>query len=117
MPHEPRVTPKVPDTAAEMRDVEMSFHYEEVFGALAIPEAYERLLLDVIKGDPSLFTRSDSIELSWQLIDPILEGWNSKKAPPLYFYESGTWGPAEANELISHNGYRWTHDCGHVAEK
>ena len=103
---------KVPDTPAEMRTVDMSFQYEESFGALAIPEAYERLLLDVIKGDASLFTRSDAIEHSWQLIDPILEGWQSKHAPPLYFYESGTWGPAEADELIAHEGYHWTHGCG-----
>jgi len=104
---------KVPDTAAEMRDVEMSFQYKETFGVLAIPEAYERLLLDVIKGDASLFTRSDAIELSWQLIDPILEGWASKDAPPLEFYESGTWGPSVANELIAHDGYHWVHSCGH----
>ena len=104
---------KVPDTAAEMRDVEMSFQYKETFGVLAIPEAYERLLLDVIKGDASLFTRSDAIELSWQLIDPILEGWASKDAPPLEFYESGTWGPSVADELIAHNGYHWVHSCGH----
>lgn len=107
---------KVPDTAAEMRDVEMSFHYEESFGSLAIPEAYERLLLDVIKGDASLFTRSDAIELSWQLIDPILEGWESKYAPPLSFYESGTWGPSESNQLIAHDGYQWTYGCGHETE-
>jgi glucose-6-phosphate 1-dehydrogenase len=107
---------KVPDTPAEMRTVEMSFHYEESFGSLAIPEAYERLLLDVIKGDASLFTRSDAIELSWQLIDPILEGWESKHAPPLNFYESGTWGPTEADALIAHDGYRWTHGCGHEEE-
>jgi glucose-6-phosphate 1-dehydrogenase len=103
---------KVPDTPAEMRTVDMSFQYEESFGALAIPEAYERLLLDVVKGDPSLFTRSDAIELSWQLIDPILEGWESPGAPPLYFYESGTWGPAEADALIAHDGYCWTRGCG-----
>jgi len=104
---------KVPDTAAEMRDVEMSFNYEESFGALSIPEAYERLLLDVIKGDASLFTRSDAIELSWELIDPILTGWDSKYAPPLNFYESGSWGPPEADQLIAHNGYKWSHCCGH----
>lgn len=108
---------KVPDTPAEMRTVEMSFHYEESFGALAIPEAYERLLLDVIRGDASLFTRSDAIEMSWALIDPILEGWNSKFAPPLHFYETGTWGPTEAEELIAHDGYRWTHGCGHELEE
>ncbi len=107
---------KVPDTVAEMRTVDMSFQYEQSFGAMAIPEAYERLLLDVIKGDPSLFTRSDAIELSWQLIDPILETWQSKYAPPLNFYESGTWGPTEANELIAHDGYHWTHGCGQEGE-
>ena len=107
---------KVPDTAAEMRTVDMSFQYEQSFGAMAIPEAYERLLLDVIKGDPSLFTRSDAIELCWQLIDPILEAWQSKHAPPLSFYESGTWGPVEANELIAHDGYHWTHGCGQEGE-
>lgn len=108
---------KVPDTAAEMRDVEMSFHYEESFGALSIPEAYERLLLDVIKGDASLFTRSDAIELSWELIDPILEGWETNYAPPLSFYESGTWGPAEANHLIAHDGFHWVYGCGHDYEE
>lgn len=107
---------KVPDTPAEMREVDMSFHYEETFGALAIPEAYERLLLDVIKGDASLFTRSDAIELSWELIDPILAGWESKHAPPLSFYESGSWGPSEANHLIAHDGYQWVYGCGHESE-
>jgi glucose-6-phosphate 1-dehydrogenase len=102
---------KVPDTAAEMRTVNMSFHYEESFGAVTIPEAYERLLLDILKGDASLFTRSDAIELSWALIDPILDGWESRHAPPLYFYESGTWGPPEADTLIAHDGYNWMYGC------
>lgn len=107
---------KVPDTAAEMRSVEMLFHYKDTFGAQSIPEAYERLLLDVIKGDASLFTRADAIELAWRLVDPILEGWEMPGVPPMYFYESGTWGPSEADRLIAHNGYRWTHGCGHVSE-
>ncbi len=106
----------MPDTPAEMRTVDMSFEYEESFGAMAIPEAYERLLLDVIKGDASLFTRSDAIELSWELIDPILQGWETPKAPPLNFYESGTWGPTEADQLIAHDGYCWTHGCGKEGE-
>jgi glucose-6-phosphate 1-dehydrogenase len=104
---------KVPDTAADMRAVEMSFHYDSSFGPMAIPEAYERLLLDVLKGDPSLFTRNDSIEQSWRLFDPILAGWQSRHAPPLGFYEAGTWGPTEADELIAHDGYCWTYGCGH----
>lgn len=102
---------KVPDTTADMRDVNMSFHYSEAFGPQSIPEAYERLLLDILKGDASLFTRADSIELSWKLIDPILEGWESEHAPPLSFYESGTWGPAEADHLLAHDGFRWVLDC------
>jgi glucose-6-phosphate 1-dehydrogenase len=102
---------KVPDTAAEMRTVNMSFQYEESFGAVEIPEAYERLLLDVLKGDASLFTRNDAIELSWALVDPILEGWDSPHAPPICFYESGTWGPPEADALITHDGYDWISAC------
>lgn len=98
---------KVPDTAADMRSVDMAFEYEDSFGPFAIPEAYERLLLDILKGDQSLFTRRDSIELGWQLVDPIMEGWESENPPPLYFYESGSWGPPEADRLISHDGYCW----------
>ena len=99
---------KVPDTAAEMRSVDMSFHYADSFGPTAIPEAYERLLLDVIKGDASLFTRGDAIELAWSLIDPILEGWQSEYAPPLAFYESGSWGPV----LIGREDFNWIYSCG-----
>lgn len=98
---------KVPDTTADMRQVDMVFEYEDSFGPSAIPEAYERLLLDILKGDPSLFARRDSIELGWQLVDPILEGWEGEMATPLYFYESGSWGPPEADRLISHDGYCW----------
>jgi glucose-6-phosphate 1-dehydrogenase len=98
---------KVPDTTAEMRPVEMSFEYEDSFGPFAIPEAYERLLLDILKGDASLFARSDSIELGWELVDPILDAWESEHAPPLYFYELGSWGPPEADRLISHDGFCW----------
>jgi glucose-6-phosphate 1-dehydrogenase len=90
----------------------MSFEYDEAFGDQSIPEAYERLLLDVLKGDASLFTRSDSIELAWALVDPILEGWSLPTAPPLAFYEPGTWGPEEADTLIRHDGYGWTMGCG-----
>ena len=103
---------KVPDTAAEMRSVEMSFHYEDTFGRSAIPEAYERLLLDALRGDASLFTRGDAIELSWRLIDPILKGWEMAFAPPMAFYEHGSWGPETANHLIDHNGTSWAHGCG-----
>lgn len=103
---------KVPDTAAEMRPVDMSFHYDDSFGRTAIPEAYERLLFDALKGDASLFTRGDAIELAWQLVDPILEGWATEAAPPIAIYEPGSWGPREADDLLNHDGFTWTQGCG-----
>ena len=102
---------KVPDTTADMRTVDMSFRYADTFGETGIPEAYERLLLDVLKGDASLFTRGDAIELAWSLVDKIHQGWKLESAPPLSFYEPGSWGPAEADALIDHNGYSWSMGC------
>jgi glucose-6-phosphate 1-dehydrogenase len=105
---------KVPDTTAEMKKVEMSFHYADAFGEMSIPDAYERLLLDIIKGDASLFTRGDSIELAWGLVDPIIEGWRLHTAPPLYLYRQGSWGPSAADALVRHDGYSWSLGCrGH----
>ncbi len=103
---------KEPDTTAEMRTVNMTFRYAQAFGPTAIPEAYERLLLDILKGDAALFTRGDSIELAWQLIDPILEAWNADGAAPLaYFYETGSWGPVEADRLLAKDNARWSTGC------
>jgi glucose-6-phosphate 1-dehydrogenase len=105
-----RFEAKVPDTTATMRSVDMDFHYEESFGARAIPEAYERLILDALHGDAALFTRNDQIELSWALMDPIIAGWQSPHAPPLAIYEQGTWGPYQADELLARDGRAWAHD-------
>ncbi len=102
-----RFEAKVPDTAADMRSVDMEFKYEDSFGKTAIPESYERLLLDALSGDASLFTRADEVETAWRLIDPIIETWESKNQP-LAFYDPGTWGPAEADELLSRDGRSWS---------
>jgi glucose-6-phosphate 1-dehydrogenase len=102
---------KVPDTAAKMRTVDMTFHYADSFGPQAIPDAYERLLLDVIRGDPTLFTRADSIELAWALVDPIIAGWHGEDAPPLHTYARDSWGPAAAHDFIAHDGYTWSLAC------
>ncbi len=103
---------KVPDSVQETRSVEMDFRYNEFFGD-GLPEAYERLLLDAIKGDPTLFARSDDIEASWRLIDPILEGWanNADGAPKLVSYEPGTWGPKAADKLLKQDGRVWYVGC------
>jgi glucose-6-phosphate 1-dehydrogenase len=103
---------KVPDTVAEMQPVLMDFHYRDSFGPTAIPEAYERLLLDAIHGDTSLFIRDDQAELAWEFIDPILDTWLKKDALPLEIYETGSWGPKEADAFIARDGRAWLRSCG-----
>ena len=98
---------KVPDTLSKTKSVRMDYNYRDEFGPSPLPEAYERLLLDVLNGDASLFTRADQTELSWELIDPILKGWQSPDAPPLNFYEPGQWGPSESDHLLATAGHRW----------
>jgi len=105
-----RFEAKAPDTAAETRSVDMEFHYAESFGPTAIPEAYERLLLDALQGDASLFTRADEVETAWSLIDPILRAWEAKESPPLALYEPGSWGPPEADSLLSRDHRAWMHE-------
>jgi len=102
-----RFEAKVPDTVSEMRSVDMEFHYADSFGKTAIPEAYERLLLDTITGDASLFTRADEVETAWGLIDPIIQAWDDPSCKqPIASYKSGTWGPSEADELLAKDGGR-----------
>jgi glucose-6-phosphate 1-dehydrogenase len=103
---------KVPGAGMKTRSVDMDFHYADDFAAESLPEAYERLLLDAMQGDASLFARADEIELAWGLIDPIIEGWARPDAPPLTFYEQGSWGPAEADELLARDGRAWILGCG-----
>lgn len=102
---------KRPDTR-ELATVRMEFHYRDSFHRDSMPEAYERLLLDVLLGDASLFIRSDNIEVAWKIIDPILEGWeDAKQALPLAHYTRGTWGPAEADEMLDIDGRQWWVSC------
>jgi glucose-6-phosphate 1-dehydrogenase len=107
-----RFEAKVPDTPAELRSVDMDFFYAEDFDGIAIPEAYERLLLDALKGDASLFAREDEVRLSWRIMDPVIRGFASEEAPPLETYERGSWGPEGADALLAREGRSWLHGSG-----
>src|SRR5512138_2799853 len=102
-----RFEAKVPDTVAEMRSVDMEFHYADSFGHTAIPEAYERLLLDIMTGDASLFTRADEVETAWGVIDPIIHAWEAQKQS-LPIYDPGSWGPKESDELLARENRKWS---------
>ena len=96
---------KVPSAGLRIRSVTMDFQYMTSF-LVEAPEAYERLLLDCMIGDPTLFTRADEVEAAWTLIDPIEEAWRNGR-PPLGTYPAGTWGPPEAARLLQDDGREW----------
>ena len=98
---------KTPDAGLQMRQVELEFHYQSAFAGQAIPDAYERLLMDALTGDAALFTRADEIERAWSIIDPIIAGLNGPAAPPLYFYPPGSWGPEESDKFLAADGRAW----------
>jgi glucose-6-phosphate 1-dehydrogenase len=95
---------KVPGAQMEVRDVTMDFGYGRSFTESS-PEAYERLILDVLLGDPPLFPRHEEVELSWQILDPIEQFWARHGRPEPY--AAGTWGPASAHELMHRDGREW----------
>ena len=95
---------KVPGAGMQVRDVTMDFGYGHAFTE-ASPEAYERLILDVLLGDPPLFPRHEEVELSWKILDPIEEFWSTQGQPEQY--RPGTWGPESADELLARDGRVW----------
>lgn len=107
---------KIPGGGMRTHPVDMDFHFGERYGDHALPEAYERLLLDALQGDASLFTRSDEIELAWGLVDPLLARWEDMDAPPLLPYPPGTSGPEAADELMKRDGREWCDCCGQHPE-
>jgi glucose-6-phosphate 1-dehydrogenase len=96
---------KVPGQTFEVSDVAMNFSYRSTFNADP-PEAYERLLLDALSGDPTLFIRTDEVEQAWEICDPILQAWHEGDVP-LARYAAGTWGPREAVRLLERDGRQW----------
>ena len=101
---------KVPDAGMKMRQTDLSFNYQKEFRG-SMPEAYERLLLDALEGDASLFARADEVEAAWQICDPILNAWESSDRPTLYMYDPGFWGPDECREWMLAQGREWFDTC------
>jgi glucose-6-phosphate 1-dehydrogenase len=97
---------KVPGSRRRLQEVRMDFRYGTAF-AVPPPEAYERLLMDVMLGDPTLFTRTDEVESAWRFISQILDAWQQPDAPAPVTYVAGSWGPQAADALIAGDGARW----------
>jgi glucose-6-phosphate 1-dehydrogenase len=97
---------KIPGSAMRMRPVTMDFRYGSSFGG-QLTDAYTRLILDCMLGDATLYARGDSVDIAWQLITPIHEGWASNTESKVYEYAAGTWGPKEADAMLARDGRRW----------
>ncbi|KAB2658531.1 MAG: glucose-6-phosphate dehydrogenase [Verrucomicrobia bacterium] len=101
-----RFNGKVPGTSLSVRPVRMHFSYNSEFGAYT-PEAYERLLLEAMAGDATLFIRRDEVETAWGIVDSIRNGWKNKPLTNREFYSAGTWGPVAAEDLIVQSAHEW----------
>ncbi len=101
---------KVPDSDQDMRSVDMEFKYRDSFSGV-LPDAYERLLMEALRGDASLFTRSDGIESAWKLVNSIASGWETRNIPDLALYRRNSWGPSEANTLMARDNRSWLLGC------
>ena len=97
---------EVPGASMQARPVRMHFSDDTEFGAYT-PEAYERLLLEAIAGDATLFLRRDEGETAWQIVVVIREGWGDTALTNREFYSAGTWGPVAADDLLEPSGHKW----------
>jgi len=110
-----RFNGKVPGTSLEVRPVRMHFSYDAEFGAYT-PEAYERLLLEAMVGDATLFIRRDEVETAWRIVDSIRHAWDDQPLTNREFYSAGTWGPVAADDLLSRTGHFWHEPIMHNGE-
>jgi glucose-6-phosphate 1-dehydrogenase len=106
---------KVPGAGYNVQDVNMDFHYADL-AQTDLPEAYQRLLLDCMQGDATLFSRGDAIEQSWKIVDPILTAWENNPEIPIYGYPAGTWGPQQADSLIDEPDKTWRYPCKNLSD-
>jgi len=105
---------KLPGAGFEIKEVGMDFHYSDL-SDIYLPEAYERLLLDCMLGDPTLYARADAVEACWRFVMPILETWEANPEIKIYGYPAGTWGPIEARDLFDDPSEDWRYPCKNLA--
>lgn len=106
---------KVPGGGFNVQTVNMDFHYSSLTNQ-RVPSAYERLLLDSMLGDSTLFARGDAVMSAWEFLNPILNAWENDKSIPIYGYPCGTWGPEVADDLIEEDGTTWRYPCKNLAD-
>jgi len=106
---------KVPGAGFKVQNVNMDFHYSDLSDA-NLPSAYEKLLLDCMLGDSTLFIRADAVEACWRFIQPILDAWEKFPEIKVYGYPAGTWGPENADDLIAGKDFNWRYPCKNLAD-
>jgi len=106
---------KVQGAGYKVQEVNMDFYYKDLTDNY-IPEAYQRLLLDCMQGDSTLYARGDAVETAWKIVDPVLEAWEKDGEIPLHGYPCGTWGPELADQLIEGEHYTWRYPSRNLAD-
>ncbi|MCL4137085.1 UNVERIFIED_CONTAM: hypothetical protein GTU68_026865 [Idotea baltica] len=106
---------KFPGAGFEVSNVNMDFHYTELSDAY-LPSAYERLLLDAMLGDSTLYARGDAVEAAWKFVDPIIKAWETDDSIPVHGYPAGTWGPNSADDMIDGESITWRYPCKNLAD-
>ena len=108
---------KVPGDGFQVKNVGMDFHYSDLAEKdVDVPEAYERLLLDCMRGDPTLYAHGDSVEYSWEFVEPILNAWKNDPSIPVYGYPAGTWGPNVADDMVEPEDLTWRNPCRRLTD-
>ncbi|MBS4058220.1 MAG: glucose-6-phosphate dehydrogenase [Bacteroidales bacterium] len=106
---------KTPGAGFEVQTVNMDFHYADL-SHIRIPSAYERLIYDAIKGDSTLFARTEEVIEAWKFLSPVLEAWKNDPEIPLYGYPAGSWGPETADELVEGKDMTWRYPCKNLSD-
>lgn len=106
---------KTPGAGFEVQNVNMDFHYSDLSNQ-RIPSAYERLIYDSIKGDATLFPRTEEVLVAWKFLTPVIEAWKNEHEVPLHGYPAGSWGPREADDLIQDKEITWRYPCKNLSD-